>query len=134
MTKPRPIGLCIALLAVLVVALAPGAARAYWHGGYGWGGGWGGGWRGGGCCWGGGGVFLGIAPPIYVGPPVYYAPPPVLYAPPPAYSAPPANAGPPPAANACYAAQWVCPLERPAASGDSCSCPAPGGRAWGRAN
>jgi hypothetical protein len=78
--------------AVLLLVSNP-AARADWHGGGGgWHGGGGWGWHGGNwsCCW-RGGVFVGIAPPVYVAPPVvyppaiYYAPPPVYYAPPPVY-------------------------------------------------
>jgi len=71
---------------------------AWGWGGWGWGWGWpavsvgfnfGWGWHGGnrGCCW-RGGVFAGLAPPIYVRPPIYYRPPPVYYAPPPYYLAP----------------------------------------------
>jgi hypothetical protein len=88
----------VATVALLVISNSP--ARADWHGGGGgWnggGGGWhggGGGWNGGGgwgwhggrwsCCW-RGGVFVGIAPPIYVAPPVVYAPP-VYYPPPVVY-------------------------------------------------
>jgi hypothetical protein len=72
-----------------------GGGGGGWHGGGGWnGGGWRGGggwgwrssgwgWRGGGwgCCW-RGGVFIGLAPPVFFPPPVYYAPPPVYYPPP----------------------------------------------------
>jgi hypothetical protein len=91
----------LAVAGCLILTVAP--ARADWHGGA-WhggawhggawhGGGWGwhgGAWHGGGwgwhgghwsCCW-RGGVFVGVAPPVYAPPPVYYPPPPVYYAPP----------------------------------------------------
>lgn len=81
---------------------------------------------------------------VYVGPPVIYAPPPPVYyyapprpvyvVPPPVYVAPPHRpvyAGP--AGQACYAGAWVCPLDRPAGIGASCSCPTNGGRAFGQA-
>jgi hypothetical protein len=76
----------------LTILITP-TAKADWHGGYygggGWHGGWG--WHGGswGCCW-RNGVFIGIAPPVYVPPPAYYYPPPAYYPPPyyPAYPAP----------------------------------------------
>jgi len=67
-----------------------GSGGGGWHGGWGWhgGGGWHGGWGwhggGWGCCW-RGGVFVGVAPPVYVPPPTYYYPPPPYY---PYYSAP----------------------------------------------
>jgi hypothetical protein len=88
----RPTSQAAALVAtVALFVVSNPAARADWHGG---GGGWhGGGWhRGGGwgwhggrwsCCW-RGGVFVGIAPPVYVAPPLIYAPP-VYYPPPPVY-------------------------------------------------
>jgi hypothetical protein len=71
----------VALLATGALALSAPVAHADWHGGWRGGGGWG--WRGGGwgCCW-RGGVFVGVAPPVYYPPPVYYAPPPVYYPPP----------------------------------------------------
>jgi hypothetical protein len=72
--KRAALGLAIATVAALPL-LTPGAARAWWSGGWGWHPG---------CCW-RGGVFVGIAPPpVVIGPPVY-APPPVYYAPPPVY-------------------------------------------------
>jgi hypothetical protein len=123
MTAIRPVPFRPLLGRVLLLALAgatlmPAAAQAWWRGG----------------------VFFGF-PPVYVGPPpVYYYPPapvyvgpPVTYAAPPAYSAP-SNSGPPLAGQACYAGQWVCPLDRPTPSGNACSCPANGGLSWGRAN
>jgi hypothetical protein len=90
------------LAAVGLLILTGPLARADWHGGgggwHGGGGGWhgggvwhGGGWHGGNwgwhggrwsCCW-QGGVFIGVAPPVYVPPPVYYPPP---YYPPPYYA------------------------------------------------
>ena len=85
----------VAFAAAGFLVLASPSARADWHGRGGWngggwhGGGWnGGGWRGGGgCCW-RGGVFIGVAPPVYIPPPVYYAPPPVYYPRPYYYAAP----------------------------------------------
>lgn len=94
----RPTSHAAVLVAAIALLLVSNpAAHADWHGG---GGGWrggGGGWHGGGgwgwrggwgwhggrwsCCW-RGGVFIGIAPPVYVAPPVVYAPP--VYYPPPA--------------------------------------------------
>ena len=116
------------LLILAVICLAPAAARADWHGGWHGGGHGGWGWR--------GGVYLDL-PPVYVPPPVYYYPPPV-YPGPPVYAVPPeaesmSSNGPPPPAQACYAGQWVCPLERPNVVGNACSCPTGAGRAWGRA-
>jgi hypothetical protein len=73
-------------------------------------------------------------PPYYYPPPppVYYAPPPpVIYAPPPVYSPPLSGTG----GQACYAGAYVCPMDRPVATGGSCYCPGNGGqRVWGRAN
>jgi hypothetical protein len=88
-------------------------------------------------------VFVGIgfpfigpgyypAPYYYPPPPVYYAPPPVMYAPPPPqnYSQAPSGGG-----QTCYAGSYVCPMDRPVATGGSCYCPGNGGqRVWGRAN
>ena len=90
-------------------------------------------------------VFVGIGIPFYgpgfypppyyypPPPPVYYAPPPpVVYAPPQAYSPPPQ---PPGAGQSCYAGPYVCPMDRPIATGGNCYCPGNGGeRVWGRAN
>ncbi len=84
--------------------------------------------------WWRGGVWVGVAPPLYFGPPiyapppVYYAPPPVVYAPQPFYVAPP-----PRYAATCYAGPYSCPLQPPGPSGSACSCPANQGRAYGRA-
>jgi hypothetical protein len=86
------------VVGAVAVPLAPTPAHAEWHHGWGWHGGWGWhhgwGWRG--CCWGGPGVVVGVAPPpVVVGPPAVYAPPPVYAAPayppppPPGYYAPP---------------------------------------------
>jgi hypothetical protein len=95
-------------------------------------------------------VFVGIGipfygpgfypPPVYYPPPpVYYAPPPVVYAPPPVSYAPPQNysqaPGPAGDGQMCYAGPYVCPMDRPVASGGSCYCLGNGGqRVWGRAN
>ena len=101
-------------------------------------------------------VWIGFGFPLYVGPPAYYAPPPVYY-PPPAYYPPPVSYAQPPASyaqppsayaqppgaasgatqagQACYAGSYVCPMDRPVASGSSCYCPAnDGSRAWGHAS
>jgi len=82
-------------------------------------------------------------PPVYYPPPpVYYAPPPPAYYPPPGYEPPPGYApsqtyAPPPAAiapagsgagQACYAGAYVCPMDRPVASGGNCYCPGNGGQ------
>ena len=109
----------IALLALAGVPLLPAGAQAGWRGG----------------------LYFGL-PPVVIAPPppvYYYPPPPVFVGPPPVYEAPPAAfpqsyGGPPPPGTACYAGQWVCPLDRPTASGDSCACPTASGRLWGRAN
>lgn len=89
-----------------------------------------------------GGVFLGfgVGVPVYPAypyfPPAYY--PPAVYPAYPGYAAPYPVAPPPyvpvrPAGQSCYAGAYVCPLDRPVAAGDACSCPARGGqRAWGR--
>src|ERR1700761_6320407 len=69
-------------------------------------------------------VFVGIgvpfpgfypAPYYYPPPPVYYAPPPpVVYAPPQTYApAPQASGG----GQTCYAGAYVCPMDRPTATG-----------------
>ena len=94
-----------------------------------------------------GGVFLGfgVGVPVYPAypyyPPGYYPPayyPPTVYPAYPGYAAPypvapPAYVAPRPAGQACYAGAYVCPMDRPVAAGDACSCPAQGGqRAWGR--
>jgi hypothetical protein len=102
-------------------------------------------------------VFVGIGIPFYgpgfYPPPIYYPPPPIYYAPPPpptyyvppqAYSAAPgvaqsgmAQSGMTPsgAGQACYAGSYVCPMDRPVATGGSCYCLGNGGqRVWGRAN
>jgi hypothetical protein len=108
-------------------------------------------------------VFIGIGIPFpgfypgpyyYPPPPVYYPPPPpVVYAPPQVYTPSPQAYTPGPqaytpgpqaytpgpqaygAGQACYAGPYVCPMDRPVASGGSCYCPGNGGqRVWGRAN
>jgi len=67
----------LAAAGLLILAAPP--ARADWHGG----------WRGGGwnCCW-RGGVFIGVAPRLYVPPRPYYPPQPAYYYYPPPYYAP----------------------------------------------
>jgi hypothetical protein len=89
--------------ATVAALLGAGAAEAHWRGG--------------------GGVYFGVAPPLYSSPYPSYRPD---YAPP-AYYAPPA------ATEGCYAGAYVCPLEGPAAVGMPCSCPTSRGQAWGRA-
>jgi hypothetical protein len=74
----RRLGAALAALGVIGLGLtaAPGSAKAWWAGGWGW----------------RGGVRVGVAlPPVVVAPPPYYPPPPVVYAPPPpiAYVTPP---------------------------------------------
>lgn len=89
-------------------------------------------------------VFVGIGipfygpgfypPPVYYPPPppVYYAPPPVVYAPPQTYTPPPAVE---PSGQSCYAGPYVCPMDRPVATGGSCYCLGNGGqKVWGRGN
>lgn len=88
-------------------------------------------------------VFVGIGIPFYgpgyyAPPPYYYPPPPVYYAPPPAVYAPqnysqgPAPGGP---GQTCYAGPYVCPMDRPTATGANCYCLGNGGvRVWGKAN
>ncbi len=77
--------------------------------------------------------------PAYLPPPVYYPPPPVYYAPPPVYYAPPRVYAPPPppitGRQACYAGQYVCPMDNPIAPGAGCYCSGNAGqRVWGRAS
>jgi hypothetical protein len=89
-------------------------------------------------------VFVGIGIPFYgpgyyppapyyypPPPPVYYAPPAAVYAPPPqSYSQAPGGAG-----QMCYAGPYVCPMDRPTATGANCYCLGNGGaRVWGKAN
>jgi hypothetical protein len=84
--------------------------------------------------------FGGFYPPpyYYPPPPVYYGspPPPVVYTPPPQYyPLPPQAMRPAGGSQACYAGAYVCPMDRPIATGGSCYCPGNGGeRVWGRAN
>ncbi|MEA2775897.1 MAG: hypothetical protein QOF90_1303 [Acetobacteraceae bacterium] len=88
-------------------------------------------------------VFVGIGIPFYgpgfYPPPAYYPPPPVYYAPPPVVYTPPQTYTPPPisgpAGQSCYAGPYVCPMDRPVATGGGCYCPGNGGqRIWGHAN
>ena len=93
-------------------------------------------------------VFVGIGIPFYgpgfYPPPVYYPPPPVYYTPPPVvYTPPPQNYSSPqpyersgePGGQSCYAGPYVCPMDRPVATGGGCYCPGNGGQSvWGRAN
>jgi hypothetical protein len=113
MRKPRSFVIGFLVAALCGAAMAPGAAYAWGHGGWGW----------------RGGVFFGFAPPVYVGPPMIYAGPPVVY-PPPVYAPPPY--APAPAGQACYAGAYVCPLDQPGPIGARCSCPTNTGRAGGQ--
>jgi hypothetical protein len=84
-----------------------------------------------------GGPWFGPAylpPPYYYPPPMYYSPPPpVFYSPPQAY-APQSQFGPE-GGQSCYAGPYVCPMDRPTASGSSCYCLGNGGqKVWGRAS
>ena len=76
--------------------------------------------------------------PYYYPPPAYYPPPPVYYSPPPpvVYTPPPQTYSQAPSGGqSCNAGAYVCPMERPVASGASCYCSGNGGqRVWGRAN
>lgn len=94
----------LALAAMAAALAATGAAEAHWRGG--------------------GGVYVGIAPPLYAPAYPYYRP---HHYSPPAYYAPPA------ATEGCYAGAYVCPLDGPAAVGMPCACPTGRGQAWGRA-
>jgi hypothetical protein len=87
-------------------------------------------------------VFVGIGIPFYgpaYYPPPFYYPPPPAYYPPPVVYAPPQSYVPPPSASsssaqACHAEAYVCPMDRPVASGGNCYCLGNGGqRVWGRA-
>jgi hypothetical protein len=90
-------------------------------------------------------VFVGIGvpffgpgfypPPYYYPPPAYYPPPPVMYAPPPQVYAPPQAMAPSGAGQSCYAGPYICPMDRPVATGGNCYCLGNGGgHVWGRAN
>jgi hypothetical protein len=86
-------------------------------------------------------VFVGIGIPFYgpgfYPPPYYYPPPPVYYAPPPpvVYAPPQAYSPPQASGQSCYAGPYVCPMDRPIATGGNCYCLGNGGtRVWGRAN
>ena len=71
------------------------------------------------------------APPPYYAPPTYYAPPPVYYPPPTYYTPPPVVYTPAPPRSqygqSCNASPYVCPMERPIASGAACYCTGSGG-------
>jgi hypothetical protein len=98
------------------------------------------------CCFRGGfwwpGVPFGLglgaiaAAPYYYAPPGYY-PPPISYVPPQAYYPPQAYGQAPVGGGgqSCYAGAYVCPMDRPIATGASCYCPGNDGqRVGGRAN
>jgi hypothetical protein len=121
----RRLAVAAAFSAAALPLAVPSTAHAWWRGGF----------------------FIGV-PPVVIGPPVVYPPPvyaaPPVYASPPVYAAPPAYAPPPAYAEqppgdgyvsrgqACYAARYVCPLDRPVRPGGSCSCPTnTGSRVWG---
>jgi hypothetical protein len=82
------------------------------------------------------GYYPGYWPgPYYYPPPAYYPPPPVVYAPPPqAYSQMPSPT-PSSGGQSCYAGPYVCPMDRPVATGASCYCLGNGSqKVWGKAN
>ncbi len=62
-------------------------------------------------------------PRFVYAPPVLYAATPVVYAVPPTYATAPAGR--------CFAAAYVCPVDRPRPVGAPCSCPTNTGRASG---
>ena len=108
-----------ALAGVAIGGLAIHPAKAWWRGGV----------------WIGGPVFVGppvVYPPVVYPPPVYYPPPPpVWYTPPQAQAAPPAT----PTGQSCYAGPYVCPMDRPVASGSACYCLSnERSKIWGRAS
>src|ERR1700723_2284914 len=74
-----------------------------------------------------------LPPPYYYPPPMYYSPPPpVFYSPPQAYAPQPQFGSE--GGQSCYAGPYVCPMDRPTASGSSCYCLGNGGqKVWGRA-
>jgi hypothetical protein len=85
-------------------------------------------------------VWFGFGFPLYYPPQVYYPPaayypPPMIYAPPPPVTyTPPSTYAPPSRSQSCYAGAYICPMERPTASGNACYCPGNNGeRVWGRA-
>jgi hypothetical protein len=57
-------------------------------------------------------VFIGFGFPFYIGSPAYY--------PPPIYYPPPAPRPAAPSGQSCYAGAYVCPMDRPVASGSAC--------------
>ena len=122
----QAIRISVRALTSVAALLLPVSAHAYWRGG----------------------IWVGVAPPLYpLPPPVYAVPPPVYAVPPPVYAVPPpygygggyvappqyGYGGPPPAGGVCDAGQWVCPLNAPTPVGNSCACPTNQGPAWGRA-
>jgi hypothetical protein len=142
-------GLCAALVGQANAGGHGGGGGFHggFHGGFGSRGGFGFGSRGFGnrCCyggygWWGPGVAFGLglgaiaAAPYYYPPPYYfppyYPPPPIVYAPPQAYSQGPGGAG-----QSCYAGAYVCPMDRPVATGSGCYCLGNNGqRVGGRAS
>jgi hypothetical protein len=109
---PKVAAAAVALSALSAI-VGPSPAQAWWRGG----------------------VWVGVAPPLYYAPPYY--PPPVYYAPPPppVVYTPPGFYGSqqPQYGQSCYAGPYTCPLQPPAPAGSGCSCPANQGRAYGRA-
>ena len=96
----------------------------------------------GGCCFRGGfwwpGVAFGLGLGAIAAAPYYYAPPYFYYSPPQTYYQPPpqgysqAQGG---GGQSCYAGAYVCPMDRPVATGANCYCPGNNGqRVPGRAN
>ena len=131
----RPAVFAAVAFATLAGAAITTPASAWWSGGYG------GGYRGGyGYGYGYGGGYRGgfyVAPPVYIAPPIYAAPayPPAYYAPPPVMYTQP-SAPPPPSVTgqSCNAGPYVCPMDRPVASGSACYCLSnERSKIWGRA-
>ena len=108
----RRLALAALMLVTVSAIVSPSPAQAWWRGGL----------------WVGVAPPLYFAPPVYVPPPVYYAPPPMAYAPPPFYVSPP-----PRYSSTCYAGVYTCPMQSAGPLGTPCSCPAERGRAYGRA-
>jgi hypothetical protein len=137
-------GMCAASLEPATAGRGGGFGGGF-HGGFG-------GFHGGfGCCggwgWWGPGVAFGLGYGLGYGAPYYYPPynypPPVGYYPPPqgyqqGYYQPPPQAysqAPGCGGQSCYAGAYVCPMDRPVASGAGCYCPGNNGqRVGGRAS